>query len=218
MKKLGFIFAFCIILTAFFGCEKDDDGDYTKDGSTVVRGTVTEFGTNKPVANALVVLNKAAIGGFFQQGGQFFPVDTFFTDINGKFDFKYKSEGRFTEAIQVQQKGFFDSYIYDNNLQIGSGQINIANVVIKPEAFIRFHIKNVNPAPIGDDLRLSGEWSTGSGDEYEGKYIDTIITRKVFGNSMAKFQFALRRDGKIIVTTDSLFIKGGETKDYKFNY
>ena len=98
---------------------------------TIISGRVTEYGSNAPVADAVVSV-------FCYSGGIFGPnqngnlYDTLFTDSDGRFYREYLDENLCGAAYL----GFYKpGYFFHNNVDVSTGE-NYFEVALDPEAWL----------------------------------------------------------------------------------
>ncbi|MEP7194960.1 MAG: hypothetical protein ABI851_00460 [Saprospiraceae bacterium] len=87
MRTVLFIMSIFMVLS----CHKSEDlsdqdiipyGDGTR---TKVEGRILEYGTNKILEGAIVILEETVTTGFFSGNVIVTPIDTFITDTSGKY-------------------------------------------------------------------------------------------------------------------------------------
>jgi hypothetical protein len=171
MKKYTILLIPLLFLLAH--CQKDSKTTFIK-----TSGKVLEFGSNKPIKNAKV--------GIYEEGGEFLGstwthlVDTTRTDATGAYHFDKsnldKGSSFFISAVADKY------YAFDPNNYLITGQdVANLNIVLDPFAWIRVHVKNVNPFSDADSLIL-GNVVGNIPNILVGKNIELDYINKVFGN------------------------------------
>ena len=115
------------------------DSRYTK-----IEGQVLEYGTNKPLSYASVILQEA-IYERGSGGGNYISIDTIQADAEGKYYLEFKHESN-TSTYNVDYKIYCEEFWYfpdDYDMEVGYGYRR--NLVLDPYSWIRVHVKNVNP-------------------------------------------------------------------------
>jgi hypothetical protein len=216
-------FCTCLISISFFtGCDEDEqDPNFYQlhDGTTVVEGYVLEFGSNKPVADALVILKEGQSKGLTGVV-RMFPIDSTYTDETGyyKYIFKHQlpqgsGEGYtdFYYELEAHKNAYFHNF---RGVQNGFYAKN-KNIIIDPFAWINYRVKNVNPYD-NRDLCLIG--SAPPGEELIGSNIDTnqiYITR---GNRIKEYIIHIRKNNILSYIKDSVYVAAFDTVDVEINY
>jgi hypothetical protein len=208
MKKYFFVlvsFSFLMVQ-----CRKDAN-NYIK-----VSGKVLEFGTNKPIANAKV--------GIYSEGGAFLGttwsnlVDTTRTDANGFYSIE--KQGIDNGSSFYVSAAANKYYTYDPTKYVATGQDVMNNdIVLDPFAWIKVHVKNVNPLNDRDSIFLGNLVGPPSGETiYTGKNVDLNFLNKVRGNLSMRATWTVARNniGKSFV--DTVKIAAHDTLKYEILY
>ena len=174
------------LLLSLSQCRKDDKTTFIK-----TSGKVLEFGSNKPIKNAKV--------GIYEEGGEFLGstwtklVDTTRTDATGFYHFDIgdldKGSSFFISAAADKY------YTYDpNNYLVTKQEVLNNDIVLDPFAWIKVHVKNVNPFNDADSLILGNVVGT-IPRIHVGKNIELNYTNKVFGNKNMQAGWSVRKNG-----------------------
>ena len=204
-------------------CIKDQSEGYSGDKvpygnktRTKIEGVVLEYGTRKPLSNVMVFLDETHYAPF-SGGGTYYPIDTTFTDTEGKFVYDFKhipDEDHLFWDYQVRTQPYL---YYPDEYEMESGyQYKNKELIVEPYSFIRAHIKNVNPFDDEDYIFVS--FDGGSGGRFRGRNIDEINIYKVSGNKKIKILTRLDRNKIETEKIDSIYIKGHDTIDYEILY
>ena len=204
-------------------CIKDQSEGYSGDKvpygnktRTKIEGVVLEYGTRKPLSNVMVFLDESHSAPF-SGGGTYYPIDTTFTDTEGKFVYDFKhipDEDHLFWDYQVRTQPYL---YYPDEYEMESGyQYKNKELIVEPYSFIRAHIKNVNPFDDEDYIFVS--FDGGSGGRFRGRNIDEINIYKVSGNKKIKILTRLDRNKIETEKIDSIYIKGHDTIDYEILY
>ena len=222
MKTHRFLI-FLFVLPMLHSCIKDQSEGYSGDKvpygnktRTKIEGVVLEYGTRKPLSNVMVFLDESHSAPF-SGGGTYYPIDTTFTDTEGKFVYDFKhipDEDHLFWDYQVRTQPYL---YYPDEYEMESGyQYKNKELIVEPYSFIRAHIKNVNPFDDEDYIFVS--FDGGSGGRFRGRNIDEINIYKVSGNKKIKILTRLDRNKIETEKIDSIYIKGHDTIDYEILY
>ena len=207
MKKLLLISLTCLIIS-FLGCKKQDFTD--------IQGRIVEKGSNKGIANAKVVFSQCISNGILG-GSSCEAIDTILTDANGNY--RYTLEDDQTTNYHIE--AFKDNYRMELLQTASGGQIS-KNVDITMLAFawIKFHVKNVNPFDDSDLIYAPGSIGLGKYVFY-GKTVDTtyILGGKSFiGGFKQGIDITFKRNNQIKQYIDSVFCKSLDTVFHEIKY
>ncbi|MBK7243019.1 MAG: hypothetical protein IPH98_04060 [Saprospiraceae bacterium] len=151
MKTHRFLI-FLFVLPMLHSCIKDQSEGYSGDKvpygnktRTKIEGVVLEYGTRKPLSNVMVFLDESHSAPF-SGGGTYYPIDTTFTDTEGKFVYDFihvPNSDKLKWDYQVRTQPYL---YYPDEYEMESGyQYKNKELIVEPYSFIRAHIKNVNP-------------------------------------------------------------------------
>jgi hypothetical protein len=206
MKKYLFLLACFGLLMA--QCHKNDD-KFIK-----VSGKVLEFGSNKPISNAKV--------GIYEEGGAFLGttwtklVDTTRTDANGFYSIEKNNIDRSSSFFIAAAANKY--YTYDPNNYLVTGQeVTNNNIVLDPFAWIKVHVKNVNPFNDRDSILLGNVVGT-IPMTHVGKNIELNYINKVRGNLRMEAQWSVGKNSIWKFLTDSIRIQAHDTLNYEILY
>jgi hypothetical protein len=171
MKKLIFI---SLIISILCSCGKNN-------GNTVVSGRVLEKGSNTPVANARVIFSQCV-----QDEGTFSSsvcadVATVLTNAQGEYTFsKEDDEPTNYYRIRAERTNYGKPVEVFQTADAGKSTKNL-NFTLPAYAWIKFHVKNMNPFDDSDLIIAPG--SSGKGNHYHyGTKVDTNYVIKGLGN------------------------------------
>ena len=213
--------SFLIILPLIFSCHKPEDNPTPKDkvpygdGSrTKIEGRVLEYGSLKPIPNALVVLEEE-FHMPFTGGGKYYPIDSTYTNADGYYIYDFKHIDKLDDYyFSYQVKALAPKY-FDNNSRMENGYAHRSDIILDPYAWIKVHVKNVNPFDEKDYL-FTNIW--GGGGKYYGLDIDITEVYPVPGARKIKF-FSRSTKNKITVEKlDSLYLPPHDTINYEILY
>ncbi|MBL7816635.1 MAG: hypothetical protein JNL70_16560 [Saprospiraceae bacterium] len=207
MNKYLVLFVPLLLILAH--CRKPDKTTYIK-----TSGKVLEFGSNKPIKNAKV--------GIYEEGGEFLGstwtklVDTTRTDANGFYHF---DKGDLDKGSSFFISAAADKYYtYDpNNYLITGQEVTNLNIVLDPFAWIKVHVKNVNPFDDRDSLIL-GNVVGHIPNILVGKNIELNYINKVFGNRDMRAGWSFSKNNNWIFKADTLNIPAHDTLNYEILY
>lgn len=207
MKKYTILIIPLLLLLS--QCRKDDKTTFIK-----TSGKVLEFGSNKPIKNAKV--------GIYEEGGAFLGstwtklVDTTRTDATGFYHFDIgdldKGSSFFISAAADKY------YAYDpNNYLVTKQEVLNNDIVLDPFAWIKVHVKNVNPFNDRDSILLGNVVGT-IPMTHVGKNIELNYINKVFGNRDMQADWVVRKNGIGKSFIDSIKIPAHDTLKYEILY
>ena len=173
MKNIKYLIIFLVLASIGLGGCKHK----ACKGKLCISGQVLDETTNQPVVGATVLL------GIEKDGGGTFTlrdfVDSFVTNEKGEYQFfidTLSREGTYT--LLPKHKKFFKPQYWENISEY-DGAVR-KTLFLHPEAWLKLHIKNVNPYNMDDKLRLYTEWFSIS---FYGDKVDTITKAyRVKGN------------------------------------
>ena len=169
MKTHRFLIFLFVLPSEGYSGDKVPYGNKTR---TKIEGVVLEYGTRKPLSNVMVFLDETHYAPF-SGGGTYYPIDTTFTDTEGKFVYDFKhipDEDHLFWDYQVRTQPYL---YYPDEYEMESGyQYKNKELIVEPYSFIRAHIKNVNPFDDEDYIFVS--FDGGSGGRFRGRNIDEI--------------------------------------------
>jgi len=170
--KNAIIFLFSILL--FASCKKDFEG-------IEIKGRITEVGSGKPVSGAKVtIVGRGSDGSPWLSGGGISAiVDSVFTDANGHYSYR-NVESPFGGYIILISK---DKYQPANPPHgFDNGFPHNFDYQLQPYAWVKIHLKNVNPFNAWDVVDVLGFEDPNLNFEYTGPNIDIQRIAKIYGN------------------------------------
>jgi hypothetical protein len=179
LKSNLFSLLFCVLIALTGqGCNKN--------GSESVEGRVLEYGTNKPIANATVYLMEVK-GTFLGPSGSS-KIDSTTSDHEGRYKFTYM-DNPYVSEIRGKANLYYDNHAYI----MGTGKKLKTDLKLDPHAWLRIHLKNVNPVDSADFLSV-GLNPTDCAKGFRGMNIDTfMICEKYKGNKNKKLKYAVTK-------------------------
>jgi len=186
-------------------CAKDKTGT-----TRYVEGKVLEYGTEKPVANALVLLLEAR--GEFLGPSYKVIVDSTWTDEKGYYRFQYlKYPGsNFVSATGDQYFKSEDYYVLDQKK-------SKTDIYLDPHAWLK--VKIVHEGPIGEFDTFGMEYQSCNPSIIRIKEPVTISICERKGNRYHNLSYDLRRTG--LGTTNyqfTQFLNGHDTTEYVIQF
>ena len=189
-----------------------------KDKTTYIKtsGKVLEFGSNKPIKNAKV--------GIYEEGGEFLGstwtklVDTTRTDAAGFYHFDKdnldKGSSFFISAVADKY------YAYDPNNYLVTGQdVLNNNIVLDPFAWIKVHVKNVNPFNDRDSILLGNLVGPANATMiYVGKSVELNFINKIPGNRDMRATWTVAKNNIGQYFVDTIKIPAHDTLFYEILY
>ncbi len=201
MKKYFLILVPLMILLS--QCQKEPATTFIK-----LSGRVLELESNKPIPNAKV--------GIYEEGGEFLGstwtrlLDSFRTDANGFYHYeKHNLDKGSSFFLSVAANKYIT---YDpNNYLITGQEVNNLDVVLSPYAWIKVHIKNVNPFDSSDKIILSG-------NTYIGNSFEKEIIYQISGNKNLRITWSVYKNSLWRHFSDSVKVNAHDTLKYQIFY
>jgi hypothetical protein len=199
MKKFLFVLISCSFLMA--QCHKEAN-NFIK-----VSGKVLEFGSTKPIANAKV--------GIYEEGGAFLGttwtklVDSTHTDVNGFYNIDKPN-------IDVGSSFYISAaaekyYTFEPTKYLSTGKAVTNEIILDPFAWIKIHVKNVNPFDTNDKIIINGS-------TYTGKNFEQDFTYKIIGNKNFSIEWSVQRNNISTSFSDSTKVVAHDTSKYEIRY
>lgn len=187
---------------------------YENKTRTKVTGRVMEYGTLKPMSQCMVVLEES----FFAPGsggGRYYPIDTTYTDEQGYYvyDFKHvphSDDYFFTYQVKAVQQNYFKGY---TEFESGYWERD-RDIILDPFAWIKVHVKNVNPFDDNDYLFTASK----GGGHYYGLKIDSFESHIGRGNRKVELYWTITKNKIETIHFDSLFLPAHDTVPYEILY
>ncbi len=209
MKKLLF-FSLTILIISFLGsCGKKD---YTS-----IEGQVLEKGSNKGIANAKVIFSECVSGDGFGASAICADVETVLTNAQGKYIFTKEKDKATDYRIRAEKTNYGNVYPVYHLANAGERTKNL-DFTLPAFAWIKFHVKNVNPFDEKDLIIAPGSSLANLNYRFYGKFIDTTYILKCFGSDINITDWFVYENNKKEYFQDSLFVKGLDTALYKIKY
>ena len=205
MKKSFYFLTIILLISILGGCKKEK--------STRIEGRVLEKGSNKPVAGAKIIFSECVAG-----EGTFSPsvcldVETTTTDADGKYVFVKEADTADRYRIRAEKNNYGKPIEVYQVATAGEKTKNM-DFTLPAFAWIKFHVKNVNPFD-GSDLIIAPEY------EFTGSNIDTIYTlggNRYVGNKKVAVYWTITRQFKTVQFMDSIYCKSLDTVFYEIKY
>ncbi|MBK7233867.1 MAG: hypothetical protein IPH93_16795 [Saprospiraceae bacterium] len=213
-----------LFVLLFLSCEKDNDDSniipYANGTKSKVEGQVIEYGSNKPIPGAKVILQEGYISGSLLSGRTVWTaIDTFVADNDGKYQFEFfhkeddfDRKELYAYEVYIEKDQYFPSLEKRAHKEMWTKNLNF---VLDPFAWIKVHIKNVNPFDDRDYLFTS---SHGGGGDYRGKNIDNIEFHINRGNRKVELYWNVKKNSIFKEFSDSLYLPAHDTVPYEINY
>jgi hypothetical protein len=173
MKKIIYL----LLFTAILSCHKDPLCELDKDEARL-QGYALEKGTKKPVEGVRLYLTNCVSSLQFGSFPTCTVIDSTKTDKNGYYSFTYKYKGKYDGSSFDLRANVSDSYYKRGRFEtIGPTDHLIwdYNLELIPKAWVKVHIKNVNPFNDADKIGISGLTNIASDNVFYGSKVDTLI-------------------------------------------
>jgi hypothetical protein len=217
MKKLIFISFSILIISFLASCKKDPEIL-----PTIVNGQVLEQGSNKPLEGVKVVLMEGTYGGSGSGTYSFYPIDTFLTDKDGKYNYEHKIPfNKKAYELWYFKDKYFDNSSTGENTRITRIEDNkTKSVITKMFPFAWLTVRVINDKPFDDDDKgeVSGEWSTGQYIKFQGKDINSTFTKKIRGGQKTELYWWVYKNNTAKFHSDSIYMTPHDTTYYTLKY
>ncbi len=175
-------------------------------------GRVTEFGTEKPIANARMELYKCNSDGF---ASACFLTDSVFTDSEGRYQITYDPE----EANYHVLTPVAERYFAGAEKILNSGLSIEQDFVLDPFAWLSVRVVNEAPAGEFDKIRLTFNPSGGGWREINGAEVDEFLFDRIRGNRTKSIQWKTYDAGTPTnQVLDSVIVAAHDTLYYEIRY
>ena len=205
MKARLFFLTLISFLVLFSACKKDRN-------SNEVYGTVTEFGTDKPLVGLEVKLFDTSLGSLDTDN----PTGiSDITDENGAYSMRFSTKG--LKSVGVEAEGYFSK---PTSVLNAAGD-NEKNFVLDPHAYLHLRVKNVAPAEELDAIFLSAliDQTVGSSETYIGAGVNLNYVIRKPGNRDHRIAWNTYNSGMLLSQfRDTVFIPAHDTLYYEINY
>jgi hypothetical protein len=195
-KPFLILLVFLMVLSPFWNCSKPTRNVW----QTVVNGKAVEYNTTVPVTNARVQL-------FAGSRTQSETV----TDANGTFYFDFIATPGVVYSVFVTpdtmnpKKKYFQTRIWN----IAEGQMNTFNYPVTPYAYVKMHLKNVNPFDENDRISVNSPLPLGR--QFGGKTVDTTVVDYAWSNDTVPIIYWIYRNGVGVVNQNRKFLPAYDT-------
>jgi hypothetical protein len=203
MKKPFFILL-VMVLCQIWSCSKPKPNEW----QTTVNARAVEYNTTVPVSNASVLL---FAGGRIQ-------AETV-TNALGQFQFEFVATPGVVYKVLVTPdtlhttKRYFQTRVWS----INEGQSNRFDYPVTPYAYVKMHLKNVNPFDENDRISMSSPLLKGRA--FRGKNIDTtFIDYTASSNENVAIIYWTYRNGMDTLTRNSQFLPAHDTTFIEIKY
>lgn len=169
LKNQQYIFFALIVFQFLLSCKKKDCN------KVLEKGSVYDETTNKPIADATVILIANKSGCFSCSGG--FVTKTIKTDKNGDFLMEFEGSSDYYYTMKAIKEKYYDSVEGGARDECSPDKRKKKLLYINPEAYLKLHIKNTQPFDESDSFLL-GFYTDLYGNSIErliGVSIDSII-------------------------------------------
>ncbi|MEO0041770.1 MAG: hypothetical protein RL329_1218, partial [Bacteroidota bacterium] len=132
------------LLVGSMRCKKQEPSNpYPLGDWTIIKGKILETGTNKPIPDAQVLIMGFSQKDFWGPTSSR-PMDTVLSQADGSYEAHFRHEEANDFQCRVTAQNYYDARDSGNPF-IWKGRENTIHCIMDPFAWIRFHVKNVNP-------------------------------------------------------------------------
>jgi hypothetical protein len=217
MKKIIYF----LLLLSILSCHKDPLCELAKDEARL-QGYALEKGTKKPVEGVRLYLTNCASSLQFGSFPTCTVIDSTKTDKNGYYSFTYKYKGKYDGSSFDLRANVSDSYYKRGRFEtIGPTDHLIwdYNLELIPKAWVKVHIKNINPFNDADLVWVSGGWSGAlKDDRYYGKTVDLFIKKEIIGNDSLGISWDITKNNIDYFKTSKVYCPALDTTYFEILY
>jgi hypothetical protein len=203
-----------ILATALLSCQKDEPVQ------THVRGVIKTYGTEKGLPGLRLRVYREAIGGggvFFGGGssGSSAEIMELVTDAQGRYSGSFeatRNDGNYYIAPETAP----DHFGPIRATQIWPGEDNVVNIFQAPYAYLKLHVKNVNPYNTDDWIGCT--FSSGGSFSFPGHGINSTSIRTIAGNMDIYLYISYRKNNQYTDFIDTVFAAAGDTTFHQIFY
>ena len=180
-KKNTFLL-FCLVVVFGTGCFKFNEPGVSQNITWV--GNIREKITKKPVPNAAIYLYRSNSDFDVFSPSSYSIVDTFYAQKDGSFSFTYFDD---VDYLYVITAGANKYYTSTRHGALGTRTSPHVDIELDPYAWIKFHVKNVNPFDDNDMIYI---------DRFkplQGR-VDTFLIKEAVGNSSFDLVWIVSKD------------------------
>jgi hypothetical protein len=185
----------------FLQCNKDR----LADDETLVEGTITEYGSKKPVPNVPVKIRKVS-GAVFGSTSYSYTGDSAVTDSKGYYSIRFKHVNATYDAVWIQKR-----YTGDNGAVLDNGKRNRYDFILDAPAWIKVRITNTSGST-RDTVFYSSTYYTGIGTDV----VPTFYSR--LGNRFNKLGWIVTKNGQDFSYRDSIYCPAFDTVNYQIKF
>jgi hypothetical protein len=207
------------LLVGSMRCKKQEPSNpYPLGDWTIIKGKILETGTNKPIPDAQVLIMGFSQKDFWGPTSSR-PMDTVLSQADGSYEAHFRHEEANDFQCRVTAHNYYDARDSGNPF-IWKGRENTIHCIMDPFAWIRFHVKNVNPVNQLDYIVFGGGKGWGNDDiTLTGTQIDTFMTCRIAGSQLQKISGRIEKGGQNkVLINDSIYCKGQDTTFFKLHF
>ncbi len=173
-----------IVSITLISCELDDNNNDIKKFKKNLVGKITDNNLNG-IENTTVYLQRAD----YKKG--YLIIDSTRTNNLGNYHFNFD----YTD-FAVFKLTLFDNYYYTDNKQLViDDNTDSINIKLFPSAYMNFHIRNIEPSYLSDEISFSLVSNIYEFWRLNGKNVDTTLKIRVPSLNPLKFTFVVKRNG-----------------------
>jgi hypothetical protein len=199
MKK--YLFLLTLFSCLFWQCQKDS----LASDETLVEGTISEYGSKKPVPNVPVKIRKIT-GQLFGSITYTYTGDSAVTDSKGYYSIRFKHDNAATyDAVWFQKR-----YTGDNGAVLDNGKRNKYDFILNAPAWVKVRITNTSGSML-DTVFYEGI-HTGTGVDIVPKFYSHL------GNRYNGLGWIVSKNGQRTFYKDSIYCPAFDTVNYQIKF
>jgi hypothetical protein len=206
MKNLTFLFLISLLVLS--ACHKD--------AITHISGHVTTLGTEDPVVDAkLVLFGGIPDDNFSNPSASYYRIDSTYTDATGYYEFNFDAGDYVILDVVAEKESYFSQSVQQGLI---AGRGNVADIVLEPFAWVKFHVKNVMPMDDGDIISVWGSWGGGGSIYTSGENVDETLIEKIRGNIESTIHWSITENGIKTTTKQDIYFPAQDTTLFEIFY
>jgi hypothetical protein len=207
MKK-SFLILLVPLLILLVQCRKEAVSNVT-----VIEGTVTEYGTRKPLSNVLVYVRKSSESNGWNLIWTL--QDTVRTDKDGRYRIQFLYDFPSIYEAAIVRPPSYEGF--SGGVALYQGKTTTYDFILNPPGWLKLRVQNVHPVNQNDTLII---WGVGALDKYiHGIGVDSIIyVPHNLGNRFCRVNYVVAKNGSQRQLADSVYCPAYDTAFIHIKY